>query len=206
MGKNSRIELTGQKRAIAKSRVRKVEKYKRYAQYKKALKEEEATRTAFAPGEGEKAASGAAGAPPAQQQGQQQGKRRPKVHAAEAARRKWEWQQRDVEAEREATAAAEADRRREKVAARKRRGDQTRKLGRKTKRGQPVLANQVSARARVAHALILPRHVRAKERCSGQRREQALPDRAIPSLARPPLTPTLRGQMDRMLAKLQAER
>ena len=59
------------------------------------------------------------------------------------ARRAWEESQAKVEAERQAEIDAREAERQAKEANRKRRADQTAKLNKRTKRGQPVLGFQV---------------------------------------------------------------
>ena len=142
--------FTGDRRLIAKAKQRKVQKYRLFSQYKKALRDEarEAGSTSAPASSGERGAAPAFYAPHAQLEATapaEGGKRRfkKKTSAAEVARKKWEQRQAEVQQEREAAAAAKEQRQREIEAARKRRSDQAAKLSKRTKRGQPVLGNQV---------------------------------------------------------------
>ena len=120
-----KLTLTGQERAIVKSRRRKVAKHKLYSEYKKALKD------APLPPPGEGPSGGG------------QRWRAPKVPAAEAARRKWKGEQGGAAAERAAAQAEAEERQRAIEAAQQRRSAQSKKLNKKTRRGQPVLSNQM---------------------------------------------------------------
>lgn len=150
--------LSGQARLIQKNRQRNVAKYKRFSQYKRALRDHqqspllrtggaaadeteatpEADLGADATGGGDDDGGSAHAAPLAKRK-----KKAKHLSAAAAARRRWEEQQAEVTAAREAAQAAREQRIREQDAARKRRSEQVIKLSKRTKRGQPVLGNHV---------------------------------------------------------------
>jgi hypothetical protein len=121
-----------------KAKQRKVAKYKLYSQHKKALRDEAAQSTTTG---GVHHAITAEDSNGPQQQARK--KKPKKFGAAASARHRWEKGQESVEAERQAALAAREQRKRDEAAARKRRSDQHVKLSKRTKRGQPVLSNQV---------------------------------------------------------------
>ena len=149
--------FTGDRRLIAKAKQKKVAKYRLFSSYKKALRDEarDAGSTSAPASSGhygaapdpyakyaqQEDAHGAAAAPA--EDGERKFKKKKKMSAAEAARKKWEQKQVEVQAERDAAIARKEQRNREIEAARKRRSDQASKLSKRTKRGQPVLGNQV---------------------------------------------------------------
>ena len=73
------------------------------------------------------------------------GKRKKKEGAAAAARRQWLKDQEAVEAERQAAREAVAARKAAREQSRLRRARETAKMQKRTKRGQPVLGNQIEA-------------------------------------------------------------
>lgn len=75
----------------------------------------------------------------------QAGKRKKSESAQVLARQSYEVQQRDVEAERAEAMRAAAEVRQAKADAQKRRTELSAKFKKRTKRGQPVLSNQVDA-------------------------------------------------------------
>lgn len=73
------------------------------------------------------------------------GARENQKSAQQLARQNYEVRQREVEAERAEAVRAEEERRRAKEAAQKRRVELSGKLKKRTRRGQPILSNQVDA-------------------------------------------------------------
>lgn len=149
------------RRLIQKNKERKVQKYAMFKQHKRALKDTQPqpgfdyAGGSSGYGGGGYGDYGSGGAPvdqaatggnedwAAQPQQSWKKKKKKKVSAAEAARREWEEGQKVVQAERDAAQAAREQVAREKAAAHKRRSEQSAKLSKRNKRGQPVLGNQV---------------------------------------------------------------
>ena len=140
--------FTGDRRLIDKARHKKVAKYKLYKGYKSALKSSEA---------GPSAAPSYSGGddllhsdlPPQraeekwEKNNKWESKKSSKLHAAAAARKKWEQKNAEQLRAKEEAAAAKERRHAEIEAAKKRRSEQSAKLSKRNKRGQPVLGNQV---------------------------------------------------------------
>ena len=154
-----KIALTGQAREIRKNRLKKVEQYKQYKTLKKARKDADGAgswapaahdTTPWEPA-GDAAKSGGASeqrAPWRNADGTRAGredkrKKAPKVSALAAARAGWERSQADVVAARDEARAAKEARIAAQQAALKRRAEQASKLNKRTKKGQPVLGNQI---------------------------------------------------------------
>ena len=87
----------------------------------------------------------AAAAAPMELHAKHTGKRKKKEGAAAAARRQWLKDQEAVEAERQAAREAVAARKAAREQSRLRRARETAKMQKRTKRGQPVLGNQIEA-------------------------------------------------------------
>jgi hypothetical protein len=144
----------GQAHASQKKKEVKVAKYKRFAQYQKALREVAVSGARAAPdshgtdlhamtgqdGQEPAVASSEFEAAPTGSAGQ---KKRKKLSAAAQARRKWEEDHAAVIAEREAAARAKEERLRQQELNRKHRKDQAVKLSKRNRRGQPVLGFEV---------------------------------------------------------------
>jgi len=129
-----------------------VEKWKTVSKYKQLLKREGGAEepAPWAPSpwdaagpshSGDGSASGAAEAPAADT-----GSKRKKPASAQTlARQGYESKQRDVDAEREDAGRAAEKVRQAKLNAQKKRAEQSVKMKKRTRRGQPVLSNQVDA-------------------------------------------------------------
>ena len=157
--------FTGDARLIQKAQQRKVQKYKLYSQYRKALKEEGLSGSLsndhmrrYGGGDGGDTESQSveradhadeSSTNPSHARQQQSTKHKPlgaKKHSAvKSARKQWEQKQEEVRLAREAEEAAKEQVLREKAAAKKRRADQHAMFKKRNKRGQPVLGNQVDA-------------------------------------------------------------
>lgn len=149
--KKAKPRFTGDRRLIQKAKDRKVAKYKIYKNYKQALRDDAANAetsglsdinvriaAAIATDPDATDADIAAAAAP-----MQRSKKVKKVSAIQAARFKWEKKEAERQAERDTAEAAKAKRQSEIESAKKRRSDQLVKHMKRTKRGQPVLGNQV---------------------------------------------------------------
>ena len=150
--KRASATSSGQARLIAKNKDRKVEKYKLWSQYQRALKSEGAVggdsynRGSESHSPAEKSTSvqtWQSAVASSVDKAPQRPKKKQKMSAAAVARRKWEQEQVEVTAAREEAKAARAQVEREKAEARKRRSEQQAKYKKRTKRGQPVLGNHV---------------------------------------------------------------
>ena len=140
----------------AKEKQKKVERWKTIGSYKRLLKHEGGFERTQHSGPSTED-TGAAGLAQAKLETAQPGsfersgeatsdrKRTKPLSAQEVARRNYELRQRDIEAEREAARQAADQVRQAKAAAQKRRVELTAKMKKRTKRGQPVLSNQVDA-------------------------------------------------------------
>lgn len=139
--------FSGQARKVQQAKQRKNQKYKLYAEHKRAIRDSSQPDASYQDHIAALTNAGADASPPPHQQSwqSQQGirKKQKKHSAAAAARKQWEQKQEAVNTAREEAAAAYAQRQHEQAAARKRRADQQAKLSKRNKRGQPVLGNQV---------------------------------------------------------------
>ena len=130
-----------QDRFAQKNRRKKVDRWKEFSRYKSVLKGEGLDRAGTAAAhpstENPDAPAEAAGSTTWRR------KKRKGSSAQVSARQQWEKGQADADAEWEAKRAAAEERERQRVEAQKRRAVQTAKLKKRTKRGQPVLGNQV---------------------------------------------------------------
>ena len=159
--KRASATSSGQARLIAKNKDRKVEKYKLWSQYQRALKSEGEPTMGGGPSHNRGAGSHASaedstsadrlsgnsqwqGAAASSEEGApRRHRKKQKSSAAAVARRKWEQEQTEVTRAREEAEAAKAEVERQKSEARKRRSDQQAQYKKRTKKGQPVLGNQI---------------------------------------------------------------
>ena len=155
MGKS--LHFTGDRRLIQKAKDKKVAKYKIYSQYKKALRDEESGRAPTAVNASHSGASDGTGASSDMpytsaaaelaaaysNAAPRKKKTKKKGSSFDSARKKGEEEEAARQVERDAAAAAKAQRLDEIAAAKKRRHLQQKQLSKRTKRGQPVLGNQV---------------------------------------------------------------
>jgi hypothetical protein len=132
-----------QDRLAQKNRRKKVDRWNEFSRYKKVLQREGLARTGEGAAASQTSTEHADGEAQAESTGTWRRKKR-KGHSAQVgARQQWEKGQADADAEWEAKRAAAEERERQRAEAQKRRAVQTALLKKRTKRGQPVLGNQV---------------------------------------------------------------